>query len=139
MFLEPPDPGLALRVADLARGWGGSFAVVGIEDWKRVIRSFEGLVVHLTMYGQPLERVLPRLRRAARVLIVVGGAKVPADLYRLSSLNVAVGHQPHSEVAAVAVVLDRMLGAPERRRFADAKRRVVPRSRGKKVVVRRGA
>lgn len=111
--------------------------VEGVEDWKKVVRSFGGVVVHLTMYGQPLDRVLPRLRRAPRLLLVVGGAKVPPDLYSLAHLNVAVGHQPHSEVAAVAIVLERLLGVPGRRRFPGARRRVVPRARGKRVVVDR--
>jgi tRNA (cytidine56-2'-O)-methyltransferase len=139
MFLEPPDPELADRVAALGRGWGGSFEVVGVDDWKKVIRTSGALVVHLTMYGLPLARVLPRLRRARRILLVVGGAKVPPDLYRLASVNLAVGHQPHSEVAAVAVVLDRLLGVPGQRPFRGATRKVVPRARGKKVVVRRSS
>lgn len=136
MYLEPPDPELAERVLALGRGWGGSFEVVGVNDWKNVVRSYGALVVHLTMYGQPFERTLPRLRRARRILLVVGGAKVPPELYRLSGVNVAVGHQPHSEVAAVAIVLERLLGIPGPRPFAGAVRRVVPRARGKKVVVR---
>ncbi|MGC2359303.1 MAG: tRNA (cytidine(56)-2'-O)-methyltransferase [Thermoplasmata archaeon] len=138
MYLEPPDPDLASRVAALGRGWGGTFEVVGTDNWKTVVRSFDGLVVHLTMYGLSLDRVLPRLRRAPRILLVAGGAKVPRDLYRLAGMNVAVGHQPHSEVAAVAVVLDRLLGGPGSQRLGGARRRVVPRARGKKVVVRRG-
>jgi len=136
MYLEPPDPALATRVAALSRGWGGAFAVEGVDDWRSVVRRFPGRVAHLTMYGEPLERAIDRLRTADAVLLVVGGAKVPPDLYRLSDLNVAVGHQPHSEVSAVAVVLDRLLGIPSRRRFARARRRIVPRARGKKVVVR---
>jgi tRNA (cytidine56-2'-O)-methyltransferase len=139
MYLEPPDPDLTARVDALGSGWGGSFEVVGVEDWKKVVRSSGGVVVHLTMYGQPLERLLPRLRRARRILLVVGGAKVPPDLYRLADVNLAVGHQPHSEVAAVAVVLERILGVPGRRAFPGARRRVVPRARGKRVVVRRSA
>jgi tRNA (cytidine56-2'-O)-methyltransferase len=69
---------------------------------------------------------------------VVGGAKVPPDLYRLSALNVGVGHQPHSEVAAVAIVLERLRGVPGPGRWSGAQRTVVPRARGKKVVVRDG-
>lgn len=138
MLLEPPDPELADRVALLGGGWGGTFKVVGVDDWKKEVRSFDGTVVHLTMYGQPLVRVLPKLQQSRRILLVVGGAKVPPDLYRLANLNVAVGHQPHSEVAAVAVVLDRLLGIPGPRRWRGARRSVVPRARGKKVVVRGG-
>ena len=138
MYLEPPDPDLALRVAALGRGWGGTFEVIGVEDWKKSVRSFDGMVVHLTMYGQPLEKLLPRIRQAPKLLLVVGGAKVPPDLYRLSSFNLAVGHQPHSEVAAVAIVLEQLLGVPGPDSFRGARRRVVPRARGKKVVVRGG-
>ncbi|MGI0130617.1 MAG: tRNA (cytidine(56)-2'-O)-methyltransferase, partial [Thermoplasmata archaeon] len=123
----------------LGRGWGGSFEVVGVDDWRKVVRSSRGLVVHLTMYGQPFEHLLPRLRRAPKILLVVGGAKVPPDLYRLAHVNVAVGHQPHSEVAAVAVVLERLLGVPGPRPLRGARRRVVPQARGKKVVLRRGS
>ena len=136
MFLHPPDPKLAARLAAVGRGWGGKFEVVGVDDWKSVVRSSPGLVVHLTMYGRPLDGLTPRLRRSRDVLLVVGGAKVPSDLFRVADLNVAVGHQPHSEVAALAIVLDRLLGTPGPGRWPGARRAVVPRARGKKVAMR---
>lgn len=134
LYLEPPDPALASRVAAVARAWGGAFEVVGVREWKRLVREFDGSVAHLTMYGQPLDRVAPRLRRARRVLAVVGGAKVPADLYRLSTVNVAVGNQPQSEVGALALFLDRVGAPPRRGSWDGATRRIVPRARGKEVV-----
>lgn len=134
LYLEPPDPALAERVAAVGRAWGGTFEVVGVRDWKRLVREFDGSVAHLTMYGQSLDRVAPRLRRARRVLAVVGGAKVPSDLYRLSTVNVAVGHQPQSEVGALALFLDRVRGPPDPGVWVGATRRIVPRARGKKVV-----
>jgi tRNA (cytidine56-2'-O)-methyltransferase len=139
MFLEPPDPALGLRIAALGRAWGGSFEIEGVSDWRGVVRDFPGRVVHLTMYGTPLEKAIGRLRGPGELLLVVGGAKVPPDLYRLSDVNVAVGHQPHSEVAAVAVVLDRLLGIPTAGRFPRARRRIVPRARGKKLAGTEGA
>jgi tRNA (cytidine56-2'-O)-methyltransferase len=138
MYLNPPDPALAHRVEAVGRRWGGAFEVVPTEDWKKVIRSFDGPVVHLTMYGLPLERVLPRIVRSRRILLVVGGAKVPPDLYRLATHNVAVGHQPHSEVAAVAVTLERLRGLPGPRALPGARQVIVPRARGKHVVEGRG-
>ncbi len=134
MLLHPPDPDLATRVAAVGARWGGHFEVVGAPDWKRAVREFDGTVAHLTMYGLPLERVRPELRRARRLLIVVGGAKVPPDLYRLSTHNVAVGHQPHSEVAALAITLTTILGVPGPAALPGARQRVVPRRRGKRVV-----
>ncbi|EQD65768.1 tRNA 2'-O-methylase, partial [mine drainage metagenome] len=104
------------------------------EHWREFVRAWDGAVVHLTMYGIPIDRAAPRIRRHSRVLIVVGGAKVPPQLYRLASYNVAVGHQPHSEVAALAIALDRLLGAPPPRSFRGAKHRIAPSARGKKVL-----
>ncbi len=138
MLLHPPDPALAARVAAVGDGWGGRFEVVGTPDWRRAVRAFDGPVVHLTMYGLPLAAVRPRLARAARILVVVGGAKVPADLYRLANYNVAVGHQPHSEVAALAVFLTQLLGIPGPAPWPGAKRAIVPRARGKRVIPGRG-
>ena len=138
MYLHPPDPELAARIADVVADWGGGFEVVGAPEWKSVVRGAKGPVVHLTMYGRPLEPALRRLARATEILVVVGGAKVPSDLYRISDVNVAVGHQPHSEVAALAVVLERLLGVPGPGRWAGARLTVVPRARGKKVAVTKG-
>jgi tRNA (cytidine56-2'-O)-methyltransferase len=134
MYLHPPDPDLADRLAQVVARWGGRFEVRPATEWRGLVRGFDGTVVHLTMYGLPLERVLPRLRRAGRVLFVVGGAKVPPDLYRMAGFNVAVGHQPHSEVAALAVALERLLGVPGPGALPGARQRIVPRARGKRVV-----
>lgn len=134
MFLHPPDPDLARRVAAVVDRWGGTFEVLPAAEWRPTVKGFDGTVVHLTMYGLPLDRVVPRLARTRRILLVVGGAKVPPDLYRMARYNVAVGHQPHSEVAALAVALERLLGVPGPRALPGARQRLVPRARGKKVV-----
>ncbi|MCI4318347.1 MAG: tRNA (cytidine(56)-2'-O)-methyltransferase [Thermoplasmata archaeon] len=134
MYLHPPDPGLAQRVEAVRRPWGGEFEVLPATEWKKVVRTFPGSVVHLTMYGEPIDRALPRLRRMKEVLLVVGGAKVPSELYQISTFNVAVGHQPHSEVAALAVALERLLGVPGPGAWPGAKKEIIPMRRGKKVI-----
>ena len=66
--------------------------------------------------------------------IIVGGAKVPSDVYKLSQYNVAVGNQPHSEVAALALFLDAWYGeAASERNFEGARLIIEPSSEGKKV------
>ncbi len=134
LYLHPPDPDLAERIAAVARRWGGSFEVTGVSSWKPVVAAHRGGVVHLTMYGEPLTRVLPRLRQVTRLLAVVGGAKVPPALFGAADFNVAIGAQPHSEVAALAVFLDRILEAPAPSMFRGAEQRIVPQRQGKKVV-----
>jgi len=133
LFLHPPDPELSERIAAVARRWGGRFEVVGVSAWKPVLEEYRGHVVHLTMYGEPVDRVVPRLRGIRRLLVVVGGAKVPPALFGLADFNVAVGSQPHSEVAALAVLLDRLLGGAPSSRFRGAEQRIIPQRRGKRV------
>ncbi|MHC1589292.1 MAG: RNA methyltransferase, partial [Methermicoccaceae archaeon] len=62
--------------------------------------------------------------------------KVPREVYELSDYNVAVGNQPHSEVAALAVMLDRLLPHATERTFEDAMLEIEP-SNGEKLVNRR--
>ncbi|EQD28145.1 tRNA 2'-O-methylase, partial [mine drainage metagenome] len=134
MYLHPPDPDLTERIHALTHRWGGDFEVEGIDDWRRLLREFDGTVVHLTMYGLPLERIAPRIRSQPRLLLVVGGAKVPFELYERARYNVAVGAQPHSEVAALALTLDRLIGPVSRRQFTGGTVRIRPSARGKRVV-----
>ena len=138
MHLHPPDAAVAESLNGVRERWGGTFEVLPAPTWKTVVRAAPGAVVHLTMYGEPLARLLPRLARERDLLLVVAGAKVPAALYGAATFNVAVGSQPHSEVAAVAVVLERLLGLPGSRPMAGARQRIVPQARGKRVVARAG-
>jgi tRNA (cytidine56-2'-O)-methyltransferase len=86
------------------------------------------------MYGEPHGDVLPRLADVERVLFVVGAEKVPAELYQLATHNCSVGNQPHSEVAALAVMLHGLLGdAPLYAERAGATMQIEPAARGKRV------
>ena len=58
-------------------------------------------VVHLTMYGMPLQEKVAELRKRDSFLIAVGGPKVPGEAYQLADFNIAVTSQPHSEIAAL--------------------------------------
>lgn len=131
------DEGLEASIEKVNRSWGGSFFVKYVESWRRFLLEAraQGLpIVHLTMYGIPLPEVQERIKGLQRALVVIGAEKVPGDVYRLADFNVAIGNQPHSEVAALAIFLDRILDAAEFRiSFADAKIRVVPQERGKRV------
>jgi tRNA (cytidine56-2'-O)-methyltransferase len=132
------DDSVARSVRQLAARFGGAFEVEAGTGWKGAVRQWKeagGQVVHLTMYGEPLSAAVPRVAADGRdVLVVVGAEKVPADLYELADHNVAVGNQPHSEVAALALFLDRLRGgAWETDAFPGAAMRVLPSARGKRV------
>lgn len=124
-------------IEDITDRFGGPFDVELTEQPRRVIREFDGVVVHLTMYGLPLQDVESEIRddhNDGPILVVVGAEKVPFDVYERADYNVGVTNQPHSEVAGLAVFLDRLFEGRELdRKWEDATHRVVPKATGKKV------
>ncbi len=119
-------------VRDVVARWGGNFFIKEV-DWRRLLREFDGIKVHLTMYGIPLPEKLNDIREAERLLVVVGAEKVPSEVYELCDHNISIGNQPHSEIAALAIFLDRVLDKTFDIKFERAKIEIVPSER-KKVV-----
>ncbi|MEM2520014.1 MAG: tRNA (cytidine(56)-2'-O)-methyltransferase [Nitrososphaerota archaeon] len=135
------DERLIERLKKIVEKWGGDFNVEYEEDWRRSIRSWKeggGKIIHLTMYGVNLPDIIEELRRCWEendVMIVVGSEKVPREVYVLADYNVAISNQPHSEVAAIAVLLDWLFQGKElSREFPNAKLKIIPQPCGKKVV-----
>jgi tRNA (cytidine56-2'-O)-methyltransferase len=130
------DDALVKNVRSVVGRFGGGFDVESGVGWKPVVRGFAGTKVHLTMYGEPVHAVAPRVRESGKdLMVIVGAEKVPAEIYDLADYNVAVGNQPHSEVAALAVFLLAVNGEGVlTREFPGAKMRILPSARGKRVV-----
>jgi len=142
VFSGEPDDSLIARVGKVAESWGGSFSVSFEPGWEGYIKRWKaggGVVVHCTMYGERIQDKISAIRIAARkrdVLVVVGGEKVPGTMYRLADFNIAVTSQPHSEVAALAIFLDRfMQGRELGLEHRGAKLKIVPQKAGKKLLV----
>ncbi|MEE3269908.1 MAG: tRNA (cytidine(56)-2'-O)-methyltransferase [Candidatus Thermoplasmatota archaeon] len=96
-----------------------------------------GTVIHLTMYGESWRDVTHQISKDRPVVIVVGGTKVPAEVFSIADYNVSIGNQPHSEVAALAVFMESWIGPiEESTMFAGGQIEVVPSERGKKVINR---
>ncbi|MFB6172186.1 MAG: tRNA (cytidine(56)-2'-O)-methyltransferase [Haloarculaceae archaeon] len=124
-------------IEDITGRFGGPFEAEVVEAWRPVVRDWTGAVVHLTMYGQPVQAVESAVREAHAsdpLLVVVGAEKVPFEVYEHADWNVAVTNQPHSEVAGLAVFLDRLFEGRELdREWVDADREVIPQATGKRV------
>ena len=133
VLVSTRDPGLERSIRGVVRRFGGTFRIETGVAWRRILNEWQGTKVHLTMYGERLEHVLPRIPRED-LLIVVGAEKVPRELFDLVDWNVAVGNQPHSEVAALAIFLDRLLGPSTLGREFTGPLRIRPSPRGKDVV-----
>jgi tRNA (cytidine56-2'-O)-methyltransferase len=125
-------------VRDITERFGGPFEVETTEEPKRPIREFEGTVVHLTMYGLPVQDQQDEISDAhgtEPLLVIVGAEKVPFEVYERADYNVGVTNQPHSEIASLAVFLDRLYDGRELdREWDDPDRVVVPMETGKKMI-----
>jgi len=138
IYLEDVEKDILRTLDEVNSTWGGSFRAVLGEPWKKVIREAKAegrAVVHLTMYGMPLPEKVEELRGLERLLIVVGGPKVPGKVYHDADYNVAVTSQPHSEIAALAIVLHEIQGGEElKRSFGKSRLRILPSATGKRVL-----
>jgi len=135
------DAGLVERVNKVREKWGGKFKARYDPEWRRFLKTFNGFKVHLTFYGEEFAtgvlKIKKEMKNGKNALIIVGAEKVPREVYELSDLNLSVGNQPHSEVAALALVLYELTnGAGLKKIFNAWKVRIVPSGRGKKVVER---
>lgn len=103
------DDSMMESIRDIVERWGGEFGVEYRDDWRNVLGEFEGTIVHLTMYGERIDDREDELEQAFEddVLVIVGAEKVPREVYEKADYNISVGNQPHSEIAALAVLLDR--------------------------------
>ena len=130
-------------IDEVTRSWGGTFFFKMGIPWRKAVSDWKarnGVVAHLTAYGENVETtdVLSRIRASGKnILVIVGSQKVPGEFFSevVSDFNVAVGNQPHSECASVAVFLDRLFEGEElAKSFQNANLKIIPQHRGKKIV-----
>jgi len=136
ILIGTEDRELEQGVKSVVERFGGDFTIKTGINWRQTLKKFQGIKVHLSMYGQQLSDALPEIKkREGDVLVIVGAEKVPREVYEEADFNVAVGSQPHSEVAALAIFLDRLTGGKwENREFSGGKLRIIPDARGKTVI-----
>jgi tRNA (cytidine56-2'-O)-methyltransferase len=131
------DSKLEEKARKVVKDWGGRISVDYSGNWLKTVeewRSRGSLIIHLTMYGMPVENVIERVRGAGRLLVIIGGRKVPREAYEASDYNVSITNQPHSEIAALAIFLDRFFKGRELyMQHYKARISVVPSPRGKVI------
>jgi tRNA (cytidine56-2'-O)-methyltransferase len=128
----------------VCKRWGGNFSVY-FETYKQAFKKFDGISVHLTMYGIPFEDKIEEIKESVfkdniNLMIVIGAEKVPKDIYEMSTYNLSVTNQPHSEISALALFLDRLYDGKEiKKEFKNAKLKIVPSEKGKNILTEESA
>jgi tRNA (cytidine56-2'-O)-methyltransferase len=134
IYITTKDEKIKKNIQSVCNRFGGNFQVQTGIDPKKIINSWKGLIVHLTMYGEELEKAVQHLERNRDILIIVGAEKVPPYYYEIADINIGVGNQPHSEVAALALFLDRYTKASWQKKQFDGNIQIIPCVKGKKVL-----
>lgn len=128
----------------VTKRFGGKFKCAYEPRPLRFLRDFSrkkgndlpGSIIHLTMYGETWKKELPKIDLSRPILIVVGGTKVPGEVFRLADHNISIGNQPHSEVAALAIFLESLMGTiDEENYFSGGEIKIVPNGKRKQVIV----
>jgi tRNA (cytidine56-2'-O)-methyltransferase len=119
------DKGMEESVLRIVGNFGGDFSISHVNKISELVKG--KTVVHLTMYGADFREYVDKIK--GDILIIVGGEKVPGEIYELSDYNLGVGNQPHSEVAALGIFLDHL---GKFKKF-KGKMEVVPSLKGKKI------
>ncbi len=132
------DKSISVNIKDISKKWGGKFKVKHTKNPLNFIKKEKNTtVIHLTMYGeQILKKIkLIKTKQKQNLLIIIGGPKVPQEYYELSDYNIAVTNQPHSEVAALTILLN-LLNPKylEEDFFNNQKIKIIPCKKGKKVI-----
>lgn len=139
IYMNEVNPEITKTIEKVNNRWGGKFELQIITDWKNLIKKKRAIgykIIHLTMYGLDVVKIAEKLTEEEKLLVIVGAEKAPRLAYNIADYNVAIGSQPHSEISALAVFLDRVQnGAQFEKEFENRKRRIVPTNIGKKVII----
>ncbi len=132
------DESLTKTIKEVNNNWGGKFGVEYTDSWRKAVTELKKKkykIVHLTMYGLPVQEVEEELQKEKKIAVIIGSQKVERAVYEEADYNVGVTSQPHSEIAAMAVFLDRIQkGAELGLDFKGAKCQIIPQEKGKKVI-----
>ena len=122
------------NIQSICTRFGGDFEIETGVNYKKIIKQWSGTIIHLTMYGEKLDTSIHKIDKDKDLLVIVGAEKVPPQIYDMADFNVSVGNQPHSEVAALAVFLDRYTNGKWLEKQFNGKIEILPSDKRKKVV-----
>ena len=138
IYMNEVDPEIESTIQKINKTWGGNFEIEFFSNWKDIInmKRNDYKIIHLTMYGENINKIYSKIQKEEKILVVVGAEKVPREIYDKSDYNVSIGTQPHSEISALAILLDRIQGGEQfNKKFPNSKRVIIPSNNGKNVQV----
>ena len=109
VYISNPDSRVIKSVEEVVTKFGGDFAIIPTNTPKQIIKDSKSLIVHLTMFGLPIDENVEEIKKEKKdILFIVGAEKVPPWVFELADYNISVGNQPHSEIAALAIAMNNL-------------------------------
>lgn len=134
------DKKIVENIKNINKTWGGDFGIEYCENPLKFVKKLKlknWYIIHLTMYGLNINteiEKISKIRKNKNILIIIGGPKVPREYYEISDCNLAIGNQPHSEVAAIAILLYLLNPDSITKEYNNAKLKIDPNQKFKKVI-----
>lgn len=136
IYIDQKDKNIENNINSICNRFGGDFEIITGIDRKKILKNWMGTIVHLTMYGENINKSIKKIDKKKNLLIIIGSEKVPPELYQIADFNISIGNQPHSEVAALAIFLDRYTNGEWINRKYNGKIEIIPKNNGKKVIIK---
>ena len=133
IIITTKDKKIEDNINSICKKFGGDFQIETGIDPKKIIKQWNGTIVHLTMYGDEIEKSILKIDKVRDILIIVGAEKVSPYFFEKADFNISVGNQPHSEVAALAIFLDRYSNGKWIKQQFNGKIEIIPSDNRKKV------
>ncbi|HJM17691.1 MAG TPA: tRNA (cytidine(56)-2'-O)-methyltransferase [Candidatus Poseidoniia archaeon] len=122
-------------VSDVGKKFGGDFEIKALSNPKNFVKKWEGTIVHLTMFGISIDAELTNIKNSeGPLLFIVGAEKVPPWVFEFSDYNIAIGNQPHSEVAALSIALSKISDKSYNQTFEGGQLQVIPSDERRNMV-----
>ncbi len=133
LFTGQHDKSLIDSINKITEKFGGPFSIEYIKNYKELLNK-NSEIIHLTVYGIPLSKVINKIRKSKKdKIIIIGSEKVPPEIYHLANYNISITNQPHSEAGALAIFLHELFKG-KYKDFKNPKIKIVPQSKGKKLI-----
>ena len=132
------DNELEKNIINTNERWGDlGFKITYLEEPLEYVKEYKGkgIIIHLTMYGGKILEYIQEIKKNKKeMLIIIGGPKVPGDYYELADFNISVTNQPHSEVAALAIILNYLNPEFLEKDLFESKIEIIPNKDHKKFI-----
>ena len=78
IIIDTEDKKIEENIRSTFNRFGGKFQIETGKKPKNIIKNWKGTIIHLTMYGDKLEKSIKKINKKHDLLVIIGAEKIPA-------------------------------------------------------------